>query len=266
MLTQNPNGKAAASAIPTIAPVQEVMDARQESQIWTAYALSASLRHNDLKVSVRDGKATLAGFVGDSVHQDLAKQIALKVAGITAVESHIEIRPNFTSPAVSAEPAFGEMVDDATITCTVRSKLLWSRHGEELAAHVDTARGRVSLTGIAESIEARDMAGKLAANTHGVSSVDNQLSVESPRAGVARSEASNVIDITDVADGWITTKVKLTFLYSTNVSRSSIQVTTQGGIVKLTGKLDSVAERAAAIALAANVRGVRSVDADSLTM
>ena len=256
MLTQNP----------AVAPAQQVVDARQESQIWTAFALSASLRHNDLKVSVRDGKATLAGFVGDSVRQDLARQIALKVAGITAVENHIEIRPTFTPPGAAAEPAFGEMVDDATITCTVRSKLLWSRHGEELAAHVDTARGRVSLTGVAESIEARDMAGKLAANTQGVSSVDNQLSVESPRAGIARSESSNVIDITDVADGWITTKVKLTFLYSTNVNRSNIDVNTQGGIVKLTGKLDSVAERAAAIALAANVRGVRSVDAASLTM
>ena len=256
MLTQNP----------AVAPAQQVVDARQESQIWTAFALSASLRHNDLKVSVRDGKATLAGFVGDSVRQDLARQIALKVAGITAVENHIEIRPTFTPPGAAAEPAFGEMVDDATITCTVRSKLLWSRHGEELAAHVDTARGRVSLTGVAESIEARDMAGKLAANTQGVSSVDNQLSVESPRAGIARSEASNVIDITDVADGWITTKVKLTFLYSTNVNRSNIDVNTQGGIVKLTGKLDSAAERTAAIALAANVRGVRSVDADSLTM
>jgi len=256
MLTQNP----------AVAPAQQVVDARQESQIWTAFALSASLRHNDLKVSVRDGKATLAGFVGDSVRQDLARQIALKVAGITAVENHIEIRPTFTPPGAAAEPAFGEMVDDATITCTVRSKLLWSRHGEELAAHVDTARGRVSLTGVAESIEARDMAGKLAANTQGVSSVDNQLSVESPRAGVARSESSNVIDITDVADGWITTKVKLTFLYSTNVNRSNIDVNTQGGIVKLTGKLDSAAERTAAIALAANVRGVRSVDADSLTM
>jgi len=256
MLTQNP----------AVAPAQQVVDARQESQIWTAFALSASLRHNDLKVSVRDGKATLAGFVGDSVRQDLARQIALKVAGITAVENHIEIRPTFTPPGAAAEPAFGEMVDDATITCTVRSKLLWSRHGEELAAHVDTARGRVSLTGVAESIEARDMAGKLAANTQGVSSVDNQLSVESPRAGVARSESSNVIDITDVADGWITTKVKLTFLYSTNVNRSNIDVNTQGGIVKLTGKLDSAAERTAAIALAANVRGVRSVDAASLTM
>ena len=59
---------------------------------------------------------------------------------------------------------------------------------------------------------------------------------------------------------------RVPFLYSTNVNRSRIEVNTQGGVVKLTGKLDSVAERAAAIGLAANVRGVRSVDADSLTM
>ena len=49
------------------------MDARQESQIWTTFALSPYLSANDIKVTVRQGKATLSGNVGDGVSKDLAR-------------------------------------------------------------------------------------------------------------------------------------------------------------------------------------------------
>jgi osmotically-inducible protein OsmY len=68
-----------------------------------------------------------------------------------------------------------------------------------------------------------------------------------------------------VSDAWITTKVKSTFLYSSNVAGSDITVTTAGGVVTLTGKVDSGAERALAIELAQNVKGVKSVRATGLT-
>src|SRR4249919_2677778 len=68
---------------------QDVTEARQESQIWTTYALSPYLRANDLKVSVHDGKATLTGKVEESVDKDLAKQIALGVPGVKDVDNQI---------------------------------------------------------------------------------------------------------------------------------------------------------------------------------
>lgn len=52
----------------TAAESQSYTDTRQESQIWTTYALSPDLRANDLKVLVRNGKATLSGMVADEVH------------------------------------------------------------------------------------------------------------------------------------------------------------------------------------------------------
>jgi hyperosmotically inducible protein len=42
---------------------QDVIEARQETQIWTTYVLSPYLRAHDLKVSVDNGKATLTGLV-----------------------------------------------------------------------------------------------------------------------------------------------------------------------------------------------------------
>ena len=164
-------------------------------------------------------------------------------------------------PAQSAERGFGEVVEDATITATVKSKVLWSRYVEGIKANVHTARGKVTLSGTTDSAEARNFAEKIAMNTDGVYSVDNQLVVGSEKSGgLARTMG------TDIADGWITTKVKSTFMYSSNVDGSDFSVSTNDGIVKLSGKTDSAAERAAAIELAGNVRGVKSVDSSSLTM
>jgi hyperosmotically inducible protein len=241
-------------------PSQEVIEARQESQIWTTYALSPYLRANDLKVSVHEGKATLTGNVAEDVNKDLAKQIALGVDGIKSVDNKIEVVPNYKAPAQSADRSYGEKIDDASITSEVKSKLLWSRYADGLTANVDTTRGKVKLSGTADSQEAKVAAGKLAANTRGVDSVNNQLVVETAKPGVAKN-ATN-----DVADGWITTKVKSTYMYSTNVNGSDIAVSTKSGIVTLTGKMDSGAERALAIELAQNVRGVKSVNSNSLTM
>ena len=88
--------------------------------------------------------------------------------------------------------------------------MLWSRYADGLTANVDTTRGKVTLSGTADSQEARDAAGKIATNTDGVHAVDNQLVVGSRRSRVSPRDATN-----DVADGWITTKVKSTFMYST---------------------------------------------------
>jgi len=241
-------------------PSQEVIEARQESQIWTTYALNPYLRARDLQVSVHEGKATLTGNVPESVNKDLAKQIALGVDGIKSVDNKIEVQDKYVEPAARADRSYGEKVDDATITSTVKSKLLWSRYADGLTADVDTKRGKVLLTGKADTLEAKNAAGKLAINTRGVSSVNNLLVIENAKPSLVKAEVNNI------ADGWITTKVKSTFMYSTNVDGSDIGVKTHEGVVTLSGKVNDGAERALAIELAKNVRGVKSVDSKELTM
>jgi hyperosmotically inducible periplasmic protein len=238
---------------------QDVTDARQESQIWTTYALSPYLRANDLKVSVHEGKATLTGKVDESVNKDLAKQIALGVDGIKDVDNQIVVQADYVPAAPpSANRSYGEVIDDATITSAVKSKLVWSKNTEGLATSVDTKRGKVSLMGTADSKATKDLAGKLAMDTRGVVAVDNQLVVSSAKSSKPDAEQG-------MSDGWITTKVKSTFMMSSNVAGSDISVTTDKGIVTLSGKVDSGSERALAIELAQNVRGVNSVNSKALT-
>ena len=258
---------------------ESLTDVRQEVQIWTTYALNPYLRASELKATVKDGKATLTGSVPESVNKELAKEIALGVSGIKEVDNQITVESD--KPLVHAAPvgSYGETIDDATITVAVKSKLLWSKHTDGLHTTVETKSGRVTLTGTADTKAARDLAGRLASNTRGVISVKNQLKVTPvTQAAVATTSAvtgnpagSTIPQVSTakaeqtVSDTWITTKVKSTLLYSSNVAGTDITVTTVAGVVSLKGKLDSGAERALAIELAQNVKGVKSVHAKDLT-
>jgi osmotically-inducible protein OsmY len=83
---------------------------------------------------------------------------------------------------------------------------------------------------------------------------------------VGGSGESSAVDAgAAIADTWITSKVKSTFMYSSNLDSNDIRVSTSKGIVTLSGKLDSGAEQELAIELASNIRGVLSVNADALT-
>jgi osmotically-inducible protein OsmY len=254
------NGTAAAKSMS-----QDINNARQEVQIWTTYALSPHLRSNDIKVSVENGKATLTGTVEEDVNKDLAKQIALGVSGIKEVDNQIVVQADYVAPAQSSGRSYGEMVDDATITAAVKSKLLWSKHAEGMATEVETKSGKVTLQGTVDSDEAKNIANSLAMNTRGVVSVDNKLKVDSSMRKAVNDDKSTTGDTGQaIADTWITTKVKSTFMYSNNVHSSDISVSTRNGIVTLTGKVDSAVEKALAIKLAQNVRGVKSVDSSNL--
>ena len=237
-----------------------MLEARQESQILTTYVLSPYLRAFGLKVTVCRDNATLSGSVSEGVIKELAGQIALGVDGIKSVDNQIEVMANYSSPARTSVRSFGQLVDDVSITSVVKLKLVWSRHAGGLAVNVETNHGRVILSGTAKDEEAKFAAGRLAGNTRGVNSVDNQIVIDAGKATVASEVGA------DIVDGWITMKVKSTFMYSSNVNGANIEVNTNGGIVTLTGKMDSSAERALAIELARNVSGVKSVGWDLLTM
>jgi osmotically-inducible protein OsmY len=245
---------------------QNITEARQETQIWTTYALNPYLRASDLKVSMHAGTATLTGSVEEGVSKDLAKQIALGVDGVKEVDNQIVIKPDYVAPPRTLNRTYGEAIDDATITAAVKSKLVWSKYTDGLTIDVDTRLSKVKLTGKADTAAAKELAGRLAMNTRGVVAVDNQLVVAPAVAKTTKESAAEFAktETKAVSDSWITTKVKSTFMYSNNVDGSDISVTTTGGIVTLDGKVDSGAERELAIELAKNVRGVKSVQAKHL--
>ena len=249
---------------------QSLIDMRQEVQIWTTYVLNPHLRAHDIKVSVKEGKATLIGHVPEDISKELAKEIALGVAGIKEVDNQIKVTSDPTTSQVNQMSGFAEIVDDATITATVKSKLLWSRNTDGLKMTVITKSGQVSLTGTADSAAAKELAGRLALNTRGVLSVNNALVIsqdQTSRLDITKSKVNAAVVVAEqsISDSWITTKVKSTLLYSSNVSGTNIEVSTKAGVVTLSGRLSSGAEKALAVEVTENVRGVKSVEAKGLT-
>jgi hyperosmotically inducible protein len=255
---------------------QQLDDAQREGRIYASYALNRHLNPFDIKVDVNGSTAVLSGTVEDGIDKDLAEQIALNVSGIQSVDNRIKVDEKVKPIQHGAgQRSFGEAVEDATITAGIKSKLLWNEHTSGLAINVDTRNGAVMLTGAADSESSRDLAGLLAANTQGVRSVDNRLTVSGETSGVDKARAdvraaANTAKAEAKAaggaatDAWITTKVKSSLLYSKHVASSDINVNTSNGVVKLTGRVDADAERDLAVELAKNVRGVKKVDASGL--
>ena len=78
--------------------------------------------------------------------------------------------------------------------------------------------------------------------------------------------ANNTVDKAEqaVSDTWITSKVKSSYLLSSNLSGLDISVDTNNGVVALGGTVMTQAEKELAIETAKNIRGVKGVSAENL--
>ncbi|MFK7702218.1 BON domain-containing protein [Pseudomonas caspiana] len=241
----------------------QLAEARQEGSIWTAFALNKHLSPFKIDVSVEQGTAVLKGKVENQVDRELAERIALDTKGIDKVDNQLQIDPN-----VAAEPGtkanMAQHFEDATLTATVKSKLLWSSVTEALNIDVDAKEGVVTLKGRAQSPEAKEVAGSLATNTDGVITVNNLISISAADSIASRVEPQATSPAEDISDVWITSKVKSSLIYSRNLDGLNIKVDTKSGLVSLNGIVANYAEKELAVEIARNIRGVKGVNADAL--
>lgn len=243
----------------------QLQQARQEGSIWTAFALNRHLSPFNISVQVEQGTATLKGKVENQVDKDLATQIASDVQGINKVENLLEIDPQVASePGTKANMA--QRFDDATLTATIKSKLLWNSVTEGLNIEVGANQGVVTLKGQAKDADAKQLAGSLASNTDGVTEVNNLISVSArdTQAIKEQNEAAANSVKEELSDTWITSKVKSSLIYSRTLDGLNIKVQTKDGVVSLDGVVANYAEKELAVEIARNIRGVKGVDADTL--
>ena len=150
----------------------------------------------------------------------------------------------------------GQIANDATITATVKNQLLWNSGTDGFAIDVDTTNRAVILSGSVDNEASKALAGRIARNTSGVRTVQNNLKID---ANLKRDAS------TAVEDAWITARVKSSLLYSKYVDGLDIDVDTAEGKVSLKGSVSTAAEKALAVELASNVKGVKRVDASGLS-
>jgi osmotically-inducible protein OsmY len=95
----------------------------------------------------------------------------MTVDGVKSVMNDLQV--NADAQTLGEQLAAG--VDDAALTARVKSRLLASDNTSGLQIDVDTKGSVVTLSGKVGSDTERELAGLIAANTPGVSSVNNEL-------------------------------------------------------------------------------------------
>lgn len=126
---------------------------------------------------------------------------------------------------------------------------------------VTTNNGKVTLTGSVDSEQAKDRALQLARGTDGVRDVVDMLSARRASGGGDAPGPDRTAGRV-VQDSGITISVKQRLLADALVKGLKIDVDTRDGVVFLTGSVNSKAERAQAIQLARETKGVLDVHAN----
>lgn len=255
---------------------QAINEARLEGQIGTAILFNRHLNPFEISVDVEGDTAILTGTVDEAVDKELAERVALNARGIARVDNKIAVEPEakLRERRSEGERDFDEAVEDASITASVKSRLLWNDLTNGLDIDVDTLRGQVTLSGKASTEAEKNLATKLARLTDGVRSVDNRIvvgpepdrvaTVDEGRKGTPADDDAAVPGDSPVSDGWISAKVKSALLMSTGVDGLDLSVDTKEGHVSFGGVASSTAERDLAVEIAKDIKGVKGVDAKSV--
>jgi hyperosmotically inducible periplasmic protein len=147
-----------------------------------------------------------------------------------------------------ADKTAGDVVDDNTINASVKSELIGNKVTKANNINVETYKGVVQLSGFAETQAEVDEAGRVAAGVHGVKAVTNNISIG------AKTSTGTKLD-----DSMTTGKVKAALMDADGVKSGEINVETKGGVVQLSGFVDSADMKKKAGDAAAAVSGVKEV-------
>ena len=182
--------------------------------------------------------------------------------------------PVFAADDAKPERSAGQAIDDATITASIKTKLLADERTKGFDVNVDTYNGIVTLRGGADSQAAKAAAQELAGTVDGVVLIHNELIVaaddsearQDADTATASGEVREAMDEAgdSIDDAWITSKVKTQLLADAAVKGTQINVDTKANVVTLTGTAESQAAKDAAIRIAAGTKGVKTVIADQL--
>lgn len=152
-------------------------------------------------------------------------------------------------PSFAGGKSTGEHVDDGSIAATIKASLLDHRATSSTQINVESYRGTVQLSGFVETQAEKDTAGRIAAETSGVTKVVNSLSI-APKTSVG----------TKLDDSLTTGRVKAALMDAADVKSLQINVETKNGVTQLAGFVTSNGMRERAGQIAAGVKGVRQVE------
>lgn len=236
----------------------------QRSDAEIGRAVTAALRHDarvdgfDVEVEVRGGEVTLHGVVDNLKARRAAADDARNTLGVRAVRNGLRV-------------AADERRDDTAIAMDAREALLREPFVTAADVTVRVVDGTAVLHGRVDHHLARARADDAVARVPGVVDVQNVLAV---RDATATARTPYVDDLPRIGFDWvelepwpsfeddaaIERRIEAELWWSPFVRADRIEVTVEDGVAVLRGRIDSAAERLAAIENALDGGAVRVVD------
>lgn len=232
--------------IPTLllliaSPLALLASSATDNKIENAARASYNYRtvlEGNVKVKAKDGVVTLTGTVQDKDDRALAVDTVENLPGVTSVNNEIVVKSDYAEHS------------DGWIALKIRSRLLVKNNVSATNTKVSVVDGVATLTGTAENSAQKDLTTAYAKDVEGVKSVNNEIVLKAP--GTTLSES--------VDDASITSQVKFALLSHKSTSALRTKVTTNDGVVSVSGEASSDAQKSLVGKLAGDVRGARSVN------
>jgi hyperosmotically inducible protein len=216
-------------------------DARIESSAKKSYVYQTYLKNDAITVQSKDGIVTLTGDVTEDSHKALARETVANLPGVKSVNDQLVIKGEL--PVENS---------DGWIGTKVKTALLFHSNVNAFKTEVGVKDGVVTLKGEAASQAQKDLAGEYAKDVNGVKDVKNEMTLaQAPNEGETLGEK--------IDDASITAQVKMALLYHRSTSAISTNVSTNEGVVTVSGSAKNDAEKTLVSKLASDVNGVKSV-------
>jgi hyperosmotically inducible periplasmic protein len=242
------------------------------TRIQAQYFRNTDVRPSNIEVTTAEGGVvTLRGEAETARVREEAERVARETEGVSRVVNEIRL-PGEAEPTERPAAENPEEVAraDEWVTARVQAKYFLSNDIKSRNLSVSTRNGVVTLTGEVETEAERQQAVTLARNTDGVQSVNDELRLQpSAPAGDVTGDPDRTPPPADsrpggvmaaVDDTWITTKIQSRYFLDQSVKGRNINVDTRGGVVTLSGTVESDTERRLAETIAAETEGVSRVE------
>jgi osmotically-inducible protein OsmY len=257
----NGGGQGATGAVATSGRevVRSIQPAWITTKIQAQYFADPTIKPWNIDVTtMSDGTVTLDGTVDTADARSKAESIARNTDGVKTVDDNLRVIGSTAAPGAASERPIEQ--PDAWLTAKVQSKYYMSDAVRARDIDVDTHGGVVTLTGTVASTSERDEADAIARSTDGVKDVKDNLRIEVTPASAHLNPVERLPEANRVStDDWITTKIRSRYFLDPTVKNMDVDVTTDDGVVTLSGNVQSEAAKTAAEAIAKSTEGVTQV-------